>query len=149
MQKITICLQDSLKTWLVIVVCLIFCWTLPSANWLERKQLLSMPCEFERMCNKTDVYSCSKSKCVCHYFADAEDWVQFCAQQMHLQMLLAGKSIGLHFLMASYLPHQHGSHNNCTRRRLPVVVFRHHGSTLVLFVFTFRANFRRTARISH
>ena len=27
--------------------------------------------------------------------------------------------------------------------------FRHHGSTLVLFVFAFRANFRRTARISH
>ena len=62
MQKTTFCLQDSLKTWLVIVVCLTFCWTLLSANWLERKQLLSMPCEFERMCNKADVYSCSKSK---------------------------------------------------------------------------------------
>ena len=47
---------------------------------------------------KTDMYSCSKSKCVSRYFA--EDWVQFCAQQMRLQMLLAGKSIGLHFLMA-------------------------------------------------
>ena len=99
MQKITCCSQDSLKTWLVIVVCPIFCWTLPSANWLERKQLLSMRCEFQHMCNKTDAYSCSKSKCVSRYFA--EDWVQFCAQQMRLQMLLAGKSIGLHFLMAS------------------------------------------------